>query len=535
MIKQYALLFVFLLSISLDLFAISFSKDQSLVIVSHDVKHDLSLPLSTLARTENIKIQQRKPMPFYLPPPIKIQNSPNKKINFQSSTEKNLAPVRLGVTQFAGIGIGLGSFHPNTYPPDTNGAVGTTQYVQVTNNTFFAVFSKSGTVLLGPIMVSTLWKNFGGSCENAPLGDPIVKFDQLTSRWVIAYLVGNGSPYPFRECVAVSQTADAQGSFYRYEFDMSEINNPKMLNDYPKLAVWPNGYYVTANMFDDSKSPSVWMGSKMCALQKSAMLVGKSAMMQCKQLPPVNTTILPADLIGKTLPPSSMPEFLLGIRDSTSLNLWKFSVNWTTPANTTLSSTQIKVEAFKPGCAVQCVPQPASTVKLNALGDRLMYPLTYRQISSTTGSLLANHSVSINSVLGIRWYQILVLSTTPFTPTIKQQGTFSPDSNYRFMGSIGMDKLGNIALGYSKANGTTLYPSIAFGIHNNTDSPNMMSEKVGYNGAASQSGSGWGDYSSMTLDPTDNCTFWYTNEYLQNPGTYNWSSKIFHFKFANCV
>ncbi len=239
------------------------------------------------------------------------------------------------------------------------------------------------------------------------------------------------------------------------------------------------------------------------------------------------------------LPTWTSPNFLLNF-GTNSLNLWKFHVDWANTANTTLTGpTSIPVAAFATACGGgTCIPQPGTSQKLDSLADRLMYRLAYRNFGDHE-ALVVNHSVKVSGnkkseVDGVRWYELRSPSTTP---TVFQQGTFSPDSNNRWMGSIAMDKVGNMALGYSVSSGS-VFPTVTYTGRAASDPPGTMSaEAVLQNGTGSQTRSlnRWGDYSAMVIDPVDQCTFWYTTEYLKQNGTFNWSTRIGSFKFLNCT
>jgi hypothetical protein len=248
---------------------------------------------------------------------------------------------------------------------------------------------------------------------------------------------------------------------------------------------------------------------------------------------------LPADLDGSTAPPAGSPNFMMNF-GSNSLNLWKFHVDWSNSANTTLTGpTNIPVASFAAACGGgTCIPQYGTRQKLDSLADRLMFRLAYRNFG-TYQSLVVSHSVKVgtsrkNPYTGIRWYEIRNPSGTP---VVYQQSTFSPDTNYRWMGSVAMDKLGDMALGYSVSSGS-IHPAIRYTGRLVSDAPStMQAENSIIEGLGSQSGnklSRWGDYSAMTVDPTDDCTFWYTTEYLQNTGSFNWNTRIASFKFPSC-
>jgi hypothetical protein len=433
---------------------------------------------------------------------------------------------------FEGVGQGFsgpqGTFQVNSAPPDTNGAVGATQYFQLVN-TGFAVFDKaSKAVVYGPVPTNTLWSGFGGPCEADNDGDAVVVYDKAANRWVVSQFAVTAAPY--YQCVAVSATSDATGAWYRYAFPYGSA-----FPDYPKMGVWPDGYYETFNMFNGN----TFGGAKLCAYDRAAMLNGQAATQQCFQLSTSYGGVLPADLDGSTAPPAGSPNYLMNF-GSSSLNLWKFHVDWSNSANTTLTGPiNIPVASFAAACGgSNCIPQYGSRIKLDSLGDRLMFRLAYRNFG-THESLVVNHSVAVgtkhsNAYTGVRWYEI---RNPNGTPQIYQQSTFSPDTSYRWMGSVAMDKLGDMALGYSVSS-SAIHPAIRYTGRLATDPLGTMeAENSIIEGTGSQSGNNlnrWGDYSAMSIDPVDDCTFWYTTEYLQQTGSFNWNTRIASFKFPGC-
>jgi hypothetical protein len=439
----------------------------------------------------------------------------------QSQLSSTTAPVlALG---FEGVGNGFPGFSVNGAPPDTNGAVGATQYVQWVNDSF-AVFDKvTGGIVYGPAAGNTLWSGFGGKCETNNDGDPIVQYDKSAKRWVMTQfaVTGNGGYY---QCVAISQTSDATGAYYRYAFTYSDFN------DYPKLGVWPDAYYVTYNMFRGNS----FVGPRMCAWDRAKMLVGAAATEVCLQGNRSLGSFLPADLDGGMAPPTGAPNFLLTMGSST-LNLYKFHVDFTNTGSSAVTGPfVISVGAFSPACnGGTCIPQLGTSQLLDSLADRLMYRLAYRNFGDHE-SLIVNHSVATTNAVGVRWYELRNVSGTP---VVYQQGTYAPDNNYRWMGSIAMDKVGNIALGYTVSS-STLNPSIRYTVRAPSDALGQMgSETQVIPGSGSQLPTlgRWGDYSSMSIDPVDDCTFWYTAEYLKTNGTFNWSTRIASFKMDTCA
>jgi hypothetical protein len=327
-------------------------------------------------------------------------------------------------------------------------------------------------------------------------------------------------------CMAVSTSSDATQSYYRYEFSFGS-NTP----DYPKLAVWPDAYYWTANTFS---SASAFLGANPCAFDRATMLSGGPANAICMQQNPSVDSLLPADLDGTTPPPTGEPNFYLQMAAPSSLNLFKFHVDFTTPSNSTFTGpTAIPAAPFSEACGGgTCIPQPGTTQQLDSLGDRLMFRLAYRNYGDHE-SMVVNHSVMAGSSVGVRWYEI---RSPNVTPTVFQQGTFSPDSQYRWMGSIAMDHSGDIAVGYS-ASSSSNFPAVRYtGRVPSDPAGTMESENSIIEGTGSQTNgsSRWGDYSGMSVDPADDCTFWYTNEYLTTNGSFNWKTRIGSFKFASC-
>jgi hypothetical protein len=432
---------------------------------------------------------------------------------------------------FDGVGVGLAGFTPNGVPPDTNGAVGATQYVQWVN-TSFAVFNKAtGALVYGPAAGNTLWQGFGGPCETTNSGDPVVMYDKAADRWVMTQFSINQSAGQFYQCVAVSTTSDATGTYRRFAYNFSGFN------DYPKGGVWPDGYYLTFNMFNSSGT--AFLGARVCALDRITMIAasGTPGPIQCFQLSATYGGLLPSDLDGSTPPPAGSPNYMVAFDDvnNDGLNLWRFQVDWTDSANSTLTGpTKVTTAAFTPACGGgTCIPQPSTSRTLDSLADRLMFRLAYRNFGSHE-ALVVNHSVAAGSAAsGVRWYE---LRDPGGTPTVFQSGTFAPDATARWMGSIAQDHDGNMLLGYSVSS-SSVRPGIRYTGRLAGDAPGtMQAETTLTTGIGSQTTySRWGDYSSMTVDPVDDCTFWYTNEYLKTTGVFNWSTRIGSFRFPGCA
>lgn len=484
-------------------------------IVTQAIQHDQSAPLrniTPLGPTSTKHEHPQKPLP----------TGTGSSDGALQTTVGPKVSTTAGLT-FPGVGQGDYGFTPNAAPPDTNGAVGATQYVQWVNESF-AVFNKStGALVYGPAAGNTLWSGFGGGCQTNNDGDPIAQYDKAAQRWIMTQFSVSTTPY--LQCVAVSTTSDATGSYYRYAFQEPNFN------DYPKLGVWADGYYLSFNMFQGN----TFVGGRACSLDRTSMLSGAAATQICFQLSSSFGGLLPSDIDGSIAPSAGEPDFYLNF-GTNSLNLWKFHSDFITPANSTFTGPiAIPVASFSAACSGggTCIPQSGTKQKLDSLADRLMYRLAYRHFSDGHESLVVNHSVTAGSSVGIRWYE---LRNPNGTPTVYQQGTYAPDSTYRWMGSIAMDKLGDIAVGYSVSS-SSMHPGIRYTGRLATDPLGTLeAENTIINGGGSQlrTLNRWGDYSAMTVDPSDDCTFWYTNEYLKTSGTFNWSTEIASFKFPGC-
>ncbi len=437
------------------------------------------------------------------------------------------APTVGNVVSFDGLGVG-GGYTPNAAPPDTNGAVGDTQYVQWVNESF-AVYSKSGTLLYGPAAGNTLFQALGAShpCAVNNDGDPIAQYDKAAKRWVMTqFSVTNGASIGYWQCVAVSKGPDAHTSGWNvYAFRYSNFN------DYPKLGVWNNGYYITFNMF----AGNTFVGPQLCAYDRSAMLAGTPANEICFQLGTAYGGVLPADLDGSTPPPANSPAYFVDF-GANSLEVWKMTnVNFSVPSATLSGPVTVPVTSFSAACGGggTCIPQLSTSQLLDSLADRLMYRLAYRNFGGHE-ALVVNHSVTAGSSVGVRWYELRDLGNA--APTVYQQGTYAPDASYRWMGSAAMDNSGNLAVGYSVSS-SSIYPGIRFAGRAPGDPLGTLSSEITIKdgtGAQLRTLNRWGDYSSISVDPVDDCTLWYTTEYLQSSGTFNWSTRIGNFKFAGC-
>jgi uncharacterized membrane protein len=413
-------------------------------------------------------------------------------------------------------------------PPDPNLAVGPNHIVQIVN-TEYSVYSKSGAMFAGyPKTIGSLFSALGGGCAGES-GDPIVQYDRAADRWLISQLGSFSAPYA--ECIAVSQTNDPTGAYNLYSYSFGSD-----LNDYPKFGVWPtstnSAYLATYNLFANGAS---FIGAAICAYDRAAMLSGAPSPVSICATISNDGGYLPSDLDGSTLPPSGSPGVFLTFETLSSLRYYQLSPNFANPSSSTISApTDIAVASFNEACGGgTCIPQSGTSQLLDSLGDRPMYRMAYRNFGDHD-ALVLNHSVGAGSSVGVRWYELRSALTEAFT--LYQQGTFAPDSTYRWMGSAAMDQAGDIAIGYS-ASSSSLFPAIRYTGRTPTDAlGTMRAETSMLAGAGSQTGglSRWGDYTALRIDPSDDCTFWYTNQYQPGNGSFNWATFIGSFKFTNC-
>jgi hypothetical protein len=424
-------------------------------------------------------------------------------------------------------------------PPDTNAAVGDTQVVEWVN-LCYAVFDKAtGALILGPIKGNAFWAGMRSFCATSNAGDIIIQWDKANHVWLASQNVFG----PYMTCVAVSRTADATGAYNRYAFPQPGFP------DYQKWGLTPNVYYQTQNDFGSGAS---FLGVNVCAYDAAAMRAGSKKAAQVCILDNSNGTLfddsmLPADNDYVASGTSTAPEVLLGSIDNPGHNnavyMYTMKVNFkkgTATLTGVNGSSPIPVTAFNLGCSGfgACIPQPSSGSELlDSLGDRLMYRVAH-QTNGSTESWLVTHSVNDTAAVAARWYEFTAPSGST-SLTLHQSGQTPDDGEFRWMGSIAKDKLGNIALGYSRSSAAAGdYPSLylsgqaAGEALGTTDAESLI-----FAGSGSQisTGNRWGDYSSMALDGADLCSFWYTNEYYPADGSFAWATRIAgKIKFPGC-
>jgi hypothetical protein len=335
------------------------------------------------------------------------------------------------------------------------------------------------------------------------------------------------------ECVAISKTNNPAGAYFLYGYSFGND-----LNDYPKMGTWAtasnSAYLVSYNIFINFQS---FGGSDLCGFDRTKMLAGNSSAAQlCQRTPNTEGGYLPSDLDGPTVPPDGTPGLFITWQNNNpgQLYLRKLTLNFSAGTSSLSAPTTINVanDSLACGNGGTCVPQLGTTQRLDTLGDRMMYRFAIRHFSDHDRAVFS-HAVANGSQVAVRWYEI-------FDPagavTLNQQGTFAPDSTYRWMSSMAEDKNGNIGLGYS-ASSASIHPAVRFTGRVPGDALGTMETEASIiEGAGSQTTglSRWGDYTAMQVDPSDDCTFWYVDQYEQTSGTFNWHTSISSFAFNGC-
>ena len=500
-------------------------------------------------------------------------------------TAQGSRPAMAILTSFDGLGAGMmagpGTNHPPPprNPSDNTLAVGPAHIVQIVNSQL-AIFTKKGETLYGPVSTNTLFAGFGGACEARANGDAVVRYDQLAGRWLVVMPIfrrtvfdadrsGPGQPArpgqaarpgvamrpgpppappaaqpgssatppqaaggTYAICYAISAGADPLGTYYRYAFERP------LFPDYPRPAVWPDGYYVPTSTGDDV------IQKHACVAERAQMLKGQPAREQCVIIDGVNF-LNNADLDGPGLPPPGAPNVMMAaggtqlknILEDDGIFVWKFHVDWHDPAKTKVTGPEkIAVAPYRYLCGGQltnCEPQPGTDRRLDAQGDKIMARLVYRNAGGRE-SMVAVHSVDTAAGGGgVRWYEFRIDNKSREV-RLHQQGTYAPDRFYRWMASPAMDRLGNIAIGYSFG-GAPHYPGQRVAARLATDPPGALTfhETVLVEGQASQNVMRWEDYTQTAMDPSDDCTMWYVGDYLKN-GETSYSTRIGSFRLPGC-
>ena len=429
-------------------------------------------------------------------------------------------------------------------PPDVEGDIGPRDYVQWVNVSY-AVYDRSGGLLLGPAAGNSLFSALpSGLCKTTNRGDPIVLYDQLADRWVLsqfAYVLPRAGPY--FQCIAVSTSGDPTGAYCLYPFQVS----PNIWNDYGKIGLWPDAYYFSFGGVPDSGAPQftpvAWAVDRrsMLACDPAASVYFDTS--NAPDLTGAADPLLPADLDGQAQPPPGRPNpYVMSVDGSPDrLSLFELHVDWTNPAASTFTKkADLVVPSFDssftcntPTDTRQCIPQPDTSTRLDVLAKQLMKRLTFRMFGDHE-SLVVNQSVDADTDhAGVRWYE---LRDPHGTPAVYQASTYAPDVDHRWLGSAAMDGRGDLAIGYS-VSGEQTYPSLRYA-GRPAGAPLgqlTLDEATLFSGSGSQAGPArWGDYSSLSVDPVDDCTFWYAGEYYPATASISWHTRIGTFKFPQC-
>jgi hypothetical protein len=458
-------------------------------------------------------------------------------------------------------------------PPDPVGDVGPNHYVEMVNLAY-AVYDKQGNLLAGPFAIGDLWADFPVEDCTDPSGDPIVLYDQLVNRWILSQFTTRGAPY-YYNCVAISKTPDPTGEYYRYAFvtQPDTVEGTYYFPDYPKYGVWTNSYLMTTRDFGDAGG----YGISVYALEKAKMISGNPNARAAQffldsnamALELIGDGLLPADIDGRRRPLDGAPAPIFGSQDNDypygatfdALNVWELKVLWNSkPVASLTLKAQLPVAAFDSnfpcGPSRGCLPQPGIAnpdqwIDVLSYRQRVTHRLAYRNFG-THEAMVTNQSVEAKpGIAGVRWYEVRRVGGTY---SVYQQGTYSPDNVNRWMGSAAMDRDGNIAIGYSVVDGVSVYPGIRYTGRLAGDALGQMTLAeatiIDGTGVQTTTNSRWGDYTSLNVDPVDDCTFWYVNEYYQVSGlpvplpppplpppgtTAPWQTRIASFKLNGCA
>jgi hypothetical protein len=506
-------------------------------------------------------------------------------VSVEQTTQGSRAAIATAAS-FDGLGAGMtpgpGTNNPPTprNPSDNSLAVGPGHVFQIVNSQI-AIFTKQGKALYGPVSTNTLFAGFGGVCEARPNGDAVVRYDQLADRWLVVMPIfrrtvfdgdrtrpgapaaaGNaaspglaarpGPPPPlppapqpgqpqapqpsegtYAMCYAISATSDPLGPYYRYAFERP------LFPDYPRPAVWPDGYYVPTSTGDDV------IQKHACVVERAKMIEGKPAHEQCVVVDGVNF-LNNADLDGKAVPAPGTPNIVLAaggtqlkkIFEDDAIFAWKFHVDWSDPSKTRLDGpAKIAVAPYHYLCDGQltnCVSQPGTDRRLDAQGDKIMPRVIYRNIGGRE-SVVAVHSVRTSAGGGgVRWYELDLNKDRSLR--LHQQGTYAPDAFYRWLPSPAVDRRGNIAIAYSFG-GVPNFAGQRFAARLVGDPPGQMTfhETVLAEGESAETTTlRWEDYAQTAMDPVDDCTIWYVGDYLKKGAT-SYSTRIGGFRIPGCA
>jgi len=432
---------------------------------------------------------------------------------------------------------GMGGSNPN----DTNGDIGPNDYVQMINSAF-QIFDRQGVPRSGPAQISTLWTSADATdtseCATQNAGDPVVLYDRQADRWLLSQFANTQFI-----CVAISQTPDPTGAYYLYQFTVDRFP------DYYKFGIWPDGYYVSANY----NNPNVAMAA---VFDRANMLNGNPAGSVEFSAPTLDDNfdvLIPSNMEGETPPPAGAPNYMYRQVDSDimgggfdRLELWEFKVNWANPTSSTFTGpVNVATAPFNSDTCgygfVQCIDQPGTTQQLDPIQIGTMYRFQYRNFGNKE-TMVGNFTVDANGSdgVGIRWF--VLERSGGGVWAIANEGTYAPQPAdapafiHRWMGSAAMDRFGNIALGFTASSAQVVFPSARYTGRLAGDPLGLMPQpEIEIQAGTSSGGANrWGDYYTMSVDPVDDCTFWYTGDYKSAGGPFLRQSRIASFRFSDC-
>lgn len=520
-------------------------------VVTRSVHNDVSAPLRDILNAlppdspRGEEEGEGRPMPNLF---LKPTSRPSSLVPDYAAVQRSAINVPAPVPLSSFDAINSATSACGCLPPDTNGDVGGQAYVQWVNSAFQVFDKTTGTpdpATTSPKQGNTIFTGFGGKCETTNSGDPIALFDSRAQRWVMSQFVTSA---PFAQCVAVSTTADPLGTYNRYEFDFP------IFGDYPKMGVWTDettsqdAYLLTTHDFD---SASAFQGASFVALERDKMLDGQPAAM-LRYNGHDAYGVQPINLSGPlAAPANACPSFVHFDYATSDYVFWDLCINWMSPGDSTITPVDQPIRVagttFLP--FFDNVPQQGTANALASFGSNLMYRATGRAFPAdapTRLSLVVNHTVQgASQQAGIRWvhFDLTDHGTPAATPTaldkrIVDQGVYAPDSRNRWMGGIAIDKSANIGVGYSNSSSTSR-PQIMISGRALSDPESTLRDEQNCtagvaNGSQTSSSGRWGDYASMSVDPADQCTFYFTSEYYATQASSSWRTRVCSFKFDNC-
>ncbi len=451
----------------------------------------------------------------------------------RQSMETNLPEPPEGtlISSYNGLPYG------NIIPPDPSIAVGPNHILQMVNGTSGSVFritNKSGAVLIPATFMDQV-TGIGG------FADPIAIYDHLADRFVMMEMVNNTEAGSYGLSFAVSKTGDPTGAW-----DVYFLSTGANLPDFPKLSMWPDAYYITANEFTNA---STYAGTFAYAIERNTMLQGQPSPQVVRirlGLLSKHISACPVALQGS--PKGSGSNGLIAWmqddvwttwdeNDGDSIGLVKFNVNWSNPAASSISfvSSMVTVPYKSNVCTAtrgRCVPQTGTSIMLEALHQKIMNQPVYRAFAGFEGLVMTHTTDAGNEQAGVRWYELRKYNLNP-NWVVGQQSTWSPDGTARFMPTICYNASGDIALAYNVSNGSGIYPGIRFTGRRSCDPLNVMTiaETNIVSGASYSANARFGDYNHMVADPVTG-NFWVTAEYMPS---FNWATRIAHFSLNSCT